>query len=467
MPPLNTSGQPPIRFQPNVPPSAHTQRRPFGNGPVGNIPQSTPQSQAAAAGQFGNRAHQLQANRKRRRFADRIVLPEVRQLVPEAEAYMSLLSFEQKLDRTLTRKKYDFQEALKRPMKIQRKLRIFVSHSFIPGREPEREGEDGTVPMWELRVEGRLIDEPNGNAPVTMPPNVALAHARNPPSKRKFSSFFKSLVIELDREIYGPDNHLVEWHRTPQTNETDGFQVKRPGDKDVNCTILLLLDYQPMKFKLSSKLSKVLGIALETRAKIIEALWQYIKAHKLQDAADRDVINCDAYLEQVFQKKRIRFMEIPRLLSPLLQQPDPLVLTHTIRYNGGEKSSCCYDVDVEMDDPVKNQMASFLNHPQNMAEITQLDQRVYEIVEQINEMKTRRDFYTSLADDPSGFIQKWLISQSRDLRQINEMNSDTESERRADFYYQPHIQEGVYRYIYGRVQQKRQELEVSLGLRPN
>lgn len=33
--------------------------------------------------------------------------------------------------------------------------------------------------------------------------------------KRKFSSFFKSLVIELDKELYGPDNHLVEvrWGR--------------------------------------------------------------------------------------------------------------------------------------------------------------------------------------------------------------------------------------------------------------
>ena len=43
--------------------------------------------------------------------------------------------------------------------------------------------------------------------------------------KRKFSSFFKSLVIELDKELYGPDNHLVEWHRTSGTQETDGFQV--------------------------------------------------------------------------------------------------------------------------------------------------------------------------------------------------------------------------------------------------
>lgn len=38
--------------------------------------------------------------------------------------------------------------------------------------------------------------------------------------KRKFSSFFKSLVIELDKELYGPDNHLVEvrWEGIPEGN---------------------------------------------------------------------------------------------------------------------------------------------------------------------------------------------------------------------------------------------------------
>lgn len=95
-----------------------------------------------------------------------------------------------------------------------------------------------------------------------------------------------------------------------------------------------------------------------------------------QDAADRDIINCDPYLEQVFQTKRIRFMEIPQRLAPFLHQPDPLVLTHIIRYNGGEKSSCCYDIDVEMDDPVKQQMSSFLSNHQNMPEVALLDQRV-------------------------------------------------------------------------------------------
>lgn len=69
-----------------------------------------------------------------------------------------------------------------------------------------------SVASWELRVEGRLLDD-----------------SKNDPNKvkRKFSSFFKSLVIELDKELYGPDNHLVEWHRTLTTQETDGFQVSK------------------------------------------------------------------------------------------------------------------------------------------------------------------------------------------------------------------------------------------------
>ena len=62
--------------------------------------------------------------------------------------------------------------------------------------------------------------------------------------KRKFSSFFKNLVIELDKDLYGPENHLVEWHRTPTTQETDGFQVKRVMNKskaETKCSIFFML----------------------------------------------------------------------------------------------------------------------------------------------------------------------------------------------------------------------------------
>lgn len=87
-------------------------------------------------------------------------------------------------------------------------------------------------------------------------------------TKLKFTSFFKNVVIELDKEAYGPDNHLAEWHRGSNEEELDGFtvsvllrlackrksftgffvvclpQVTRPGEETVKCTILLMINHQ-------------------------------------------------------------------------------------------------------------------------------------------------------------------------------------------------------------------------------
>ncbi len=56
-------------------------------------------------------------------------------MVPESEAYMNLVAFEQNLDSTISRKKLDIQEALKRPMKVKRRLRIYVSHTFYSAKD--------------------------------------------------------------------------------------------------------------------------------------------------------------------------------------------------------------------------------------------------------------------------------------------------------------------------------------------
>lgn len=45
---------------------------------------------------------------------------------------------------------------------------------------------------------------------VTFALQTAVSKYEATKQKRKFSSFFKSLVIELDKDLYGPDNHLVE-----------------------------------------------------------------------------------------------------------------------------------------------------------------------------------------------------------------------------------------------------------------
>ncbi|XP_066572329.1 SWI/SNF-related matrix-associated actin-dependent regulator of chromatin subfamily D member 3 isoform X2 [Amia ocellicauda] len=401
----------------------------------------------------------LGSNAKRRKMADKIlpqripgdgrrhrVFSKIRELVPESQAYMDLLAFERKLDQTIMRKRVDIQEALKRPMKQKRKLRLYISNTFNPAK-PDADDSDGSIASWELRVEGKLLDDPGKQ-------------------KRKFSSFFKSLVIELDKDLYGPDNHLVEWHRTPTTQETDGFQVKRPGDVSVRCTLLLMLDYQPPQFKLDPRLARLLGIHTQTRSAIIQALWQYVKTNKLQDAHDKEYINCDKYFQQIFDCPRLKFSEIPQRLTNLLLPPDPIVINHVISVDpNDQKKTACYDIDVEVEDPLKGQMSSFLLSTANQQEIATLDNKIHETIESINQLKIQRDFMLSFSKDPKGYIQDWLKSQSRDLKVMTDVVGNPEEERRAEFYHEPWSQEAVSRYFYCKIQQRRQELEQALAVR--
>uniref|UniRef100_A0A671FA38 SWI/SNF related BAF chromatin remodeling complex subunit D2 n=1 Tax=Rhinolophus ferrumequinum TaxID=59479 RepID=A0A671FA38_RHIFE len=389
---------------------------------------------------------------KRRKMADKVLPQRIRELVPESQAYMDLLAFERKWISWISHCSW-----LSFSLQQKRKLRIYISNTFSPSKaEGDSAGTTGTaggtpagdkVASWELRVEGKLLDDPSKQ-------------------KRKFSSFFKSLVIELDKELYGPDNHLVEWHRMPTTQETDGFQVKRPGDLNVKCTLLLMLDHQPPQYKLDPRLARLLGVHTQTRAAIMQALWLYIKHNQLQDGHEREYINCNRYFRQIFSCGRLRFSEIPMKLAGLLQHPDPIVINHVISVDpNDQKKTACYDIDVEVDDPLKAQMSNFLASTTNQQEIASLDVKIHETIESINQLKTQRDFMLSFSTDPQDFIQEWLRSQRRDLKIITDVIGNPEEERRAAFYHQPWAQEAVGRHIFAKVQQRRQELEQVLGIR--
>ena len=136
-----------------------------------------------------------------------------------------------------------------------------------------------------------------------------------------------------------------------------------------------------------------------------------------QDPHEREFVNCDPFLRQIFQTERMKFAEIPQRLNPLLHPPDPIVINHTIAVEDlrgpDQKKTSCYDIDVEVDDTLKAQMNSFLLSTASQQEIQSLDNKIHETVETINGMKTNREFFLSFAKDPQLFINKWLISQSR------------------------------------------------------
>merc|ERR1719238_2674095 len=69
---------------------------------------------------------------KQKKPGDRLLPPSVRDLVPESQAYSDLLHLERKVDYTIMRKRLEMQESLKRPQKIKKKLRLFITNSFYP-----------------------------------------------------------------------------------------------------------------------------------------------------------------------------------------------------------------------------------------------------------------------------------------------------------------------------------------------
>lgn len=70
----------------------------------------------------------------------------------------------------------------------------------------------------------------------------------------------------------------------------------------------------------SAALAKVVGKAAIPRTEVIKKIWEYIKEHKLQDEANRRMINADAKLKAVFDgKAQVSMFELTKLVNAHLK----------------------------------------------------------------------------------------------------------------------------------------------------
>jgi len=65
----------------------------------------------------------------------------------------------------------------------------------------------------------------------------------------------------------------------------------------------------------SAALAAVIGQAPAPRTEVTKKVWEYIKKHKLQDAANKRVIIADAKLKAVFKKDKVDMFEMTKLIS--------------------------------------------------------------------------------------------------------------------------------------------------------
>lgn len=72
--------------------------------------------------------------------------------------------------------------------------------------------------------------------------------------------------------------------------------------------------------KPSAQLAAVVGTEPLPRTDVIKRLWDYIKAHKLQNPANKRNILCDAKLRAVMGKEEVTMFEMTGLVGKHLSQ---------------------------------------------------------------------------------------------------------------------------------------------------
>jgi len=68
----------------------------------------------------------------------------------------------------------------------------------------------------------------------------------------------------------------------------------------------------------SAALAAVIGNKPMPRTEVTKKVWEYIKKHNLQDAANKRMINADAKLKVIFVKPQVSMFEMTKLISTQL-----------------------------------------------------------------------------------------------------------------------------------------------------
>lgn len=378
--------------------------------------------------------------RGKRKLSDRVIPDKVAAIFPECALYTQLLEFESRVDATLFRKKVDIIESLKNPVPVQKVLRIYVFNTHAKQQEMNTEQGNAEPLSWSLQIIGRILED--GKAPA----NEGLTQ-KSMSCYPKLSSFFKKITIYLDQSLY-PDNHVILWESSRSPVFHEGFEVKRKGDKEFTAIIRMEMNYTPDKYKLSPALQEVLGIEVETRPRILAALWHYVKIKKLQIPADTSFFMCDPPLRRVFGEEKLKFSMVTQKITPHLTPPGPIHLEHRVKLSGPcPAGSNCYDVLVDV--PVSlDDKSSFLANLDKNQMIDACDEAISSAMMKIHEHYRRRAFFLGFSQSPAEFINTLIASQARDLKvATSDANRDVEKERRAEFYDQPWIEDAVIRYL--------------------
>ncbi|RMZ88082.1 hypothetical protein DV736_g4690, partial [Chaetothyriales sp. CBS 134916] len=378
--------------------------------------------------------HQL-AQRRARKPTDRNMPEGVEDVIvgEGVQQYKDLREVERKMDYAMMRKKLNIQDSYNRNGKRQKTMRIWISNTAEnqpwqrgPLDENTFDFNTGADSTWKVRLEGKILDEPENDFDGSDGENEELDQAKKEKvSEKKLSHFFKSFSVEYDKAkaITSFDPSLqVEWTKQANMADVDCFEFQRKGDENLNITINLVRDEKLERFRLSRALASALDMEEADRAEVVMGIWEYAKAMGLQEDEERRTIRCDERLRQVFDADTFVFPQVADRIMPHLHPLTSVRLPYTIRVDETYISNpepTVYDVKITVDDPLRAAKAmAYFQTPASAASlrhISQFDDQIAIIIQAIQHHKAKHTFFKNFAKDPVTFVRKWYASQQHDL----------------------------------------------------
>lgn len=315
-------------------------------GPM--ISSSNPQPIHTAAQMQAQQASDAQklelAKRRSRKPTDKHIPEGVEDVIlgDGVQTYKDLREVERRLDAAMMRKRLDIQDSVNRNVKRYKTLRIWISNT-VENQPWQARGLDenafdfstGMEGSYKVKLEGRLLDdgveddtsdsdsethesdqigEPEKDKDTMITDDGETSHTNtrkpNPKQRKKLSHFFKSMKVDFDHsKSLQPDPAMqIEWKKPPiQPNnpnpppeaDFDSLEFERKSDENLNCTINLVRDENPERYRLSKELTAVLDTDEEARAGVVMGIWDYVKALGLQEDEDKRSARCDERLRAV------------------------------------------------------------------------------------------------------------------------------------------------------------------------
>lgn len=179
----------------------------------------------------------------------------------------------------------------------------------------------------------------------------------------------------------------------------------------------------------------MLGVQVDTRSRIVSAIWYYVKARKSQNLNDPSFFQCDQALQRVFGEDKVKFTMVLQKISQHLFPSQVILLEHMIKLSGNSPvGSACYDVMVDIPFPIQRELNALVPNIERTKEIDVCDESICGIIRKIHEHHRRRAFLVGFSQSSLEFIKALVESQNKDLKVLlGESGQNAEKDRKSDF----------------------------------